>query len=59
MNNKTSDKVKGKVSKAKGEVKDQAGNAMNNQKMQASGKKDKTKGTFQDPEGDNRRRPRY
>ncbi|PPA72268.1 CsbD family protein [Jeotgalibacillus proteolyticus] len=45
------DKVKGAVNKTKGEVKDQVGNATNNQRMQDEGKKDKTKGNVQDKVG--------
>ena len=33
-----SDKVKGTVSKVKGEIKDQIGNAIDNPKLQAKGK---------------------
>ncbi|MFB1051890.1 CsbD family protein [Paraliobacillus sp. JSM ZJ581] len=43
-----SNKVKSAVSKVKGEVKDQIGNATNNPKLQAEGKKDKAKGEMQD-----------
>lgn len=43
-----SDKVKSTVNKAKGEVKDQVGNAKNDPDMQADGKKDKTKGKAQE-----------
>ncbi|MCM3491026.1 CsbD family protein [Alkalihalophilus marmarensis] len=46
-NDGLSDKVKGGVNKAKGEVKDQVGNATNNSKMQREGKKEKTKGNVQ------------
>lgn len=46
-----SDKLKGAVSKGKGEVKDQVGNATNNPDLQAEGKTDKTKGKFQDTVG--------
>jgi uncharacterized protein YjbJ (UPF0337 family) len=42
-----SDKVKGNVSKAKGEVKDQIGNATDNRSLQAEGKIDKAKGEAQ------------
>ncbi|UOR13533.1 CsbD family protein [Halobacillus amylolyticus] len=51
-----SDKVKGAVSKAKGEMKDQVGNAANNQKMQNDGKKDKLKGSAQNASGDHKNR---
>ena len=47
-----SDKVKSVVSKAKGEAKDQAGNATDNTKMQAEGKKDKMKGDAQNATGE-------
>ena len=46
-----SDKLKGAVSKGKGEFKDQVGNATDNPNMQAEGKSDKTKGKFQDTVG--------
>jgi len=42
------DKLKGAVNKAKGEAKDQIGNATDNAKLQADGKKDKVKGEVQD-----------
>ncbi|KIL45836.1 CsbD family protein [Jeotgalibacillus soli] len=42
------DKVKGAVNKAKGEVKDQVGNATNDRSLQAEGKKDKVKGDAQE-----------
>jgi uncharacterized protein YjbJ (UPF0337 family) len=48
MSNSTSDKIKAGVNKAKGEVKDQIGNATNNRSLQAEGKKDKAKGAVQD-----------
>ncbi|MFG6117068.1 CsbD family protein [Halobacillus sp. MO56] len=47
-----SDKVKAGVSKAKGEMKDQAGNAKNDPKMQAEGKNEKDKGEFQKKTGE-------
>ncbi|GGD01616.1 stress response protein CsbD [Thalassobacillus devorans] len=43
-----SDKMKAGVSKAKGEIKDQVGNAKNDPKMQAEGKNEKDKGEFQE-----------
>ncbi|WP_309088488.1 CsbD family protein [Domibacillus sp.] len=46
-NNGLGDKLKGAVNKAKGEVKDQVGNATDNTKMQAEGKGDKLKGDVQ------------
>lgn len=46
-----SDKVKGTVNKAKGEAKDQYGNATNNPNLQAEGKKDKAKGDLQEKVG--------
>ncbi|WP_422658745.1 CsbD family protein [Paenibacillus sp. EC2-1] len=46
------DKIKGGVSKAKGEVKDQVGNATNNKSMQAEGKVDKAKGEVQQKVGE-------
>lgn len=50
--NGLSDKIKGGVSKVKGEVKDQVGNATDNPRLQAEGKKDKLKGEVQDKIGD-------
>ncbi|GGN93821.1 CsbD family protein [Saccharibacillus kuerlensis] len=50
--NGMSDKIKAGVNKAKGEVKDQIGNATNNQGMQADGKVDKAKGSVQDKVSD-------
>lgn len=47
-----SDKVKGAVSKGKGEFKDQVGNATDDKQKQQEGKTDKTKGDFQDAVGD-------
>jgi uncharacterized protein YjbJ (UPF0337 family) len=41
------DKIKGGVNKAKGEVKDQIGNATDNKSLQVEGKKDKLKGEVQ------------
>lgn len=43
MSNSTGDKIKAGVNKAKGEVKDQIGNATNNRSLQAEGKKTKPK----------------
>lgn len=51
QNQELGDKVKGAVNKAKGEVKDQVGNATNNKNLQASGKKDKAKGKVQEGVG--------
>ncbi|SHN23397.1 CsbD family protein [Gracilibacillus kekensis] len=53
-NNGMSDKIKGAVSKAKGEAKDQIGNATNDPKMQAEGKLDKKKGKVQDNIGESK-----
>jgi uncharacterized protein YjbJ (UPF0337 family) len=50
--NGLSDKIKGGVSKAKGEVKDQIGNATDNPRLQAEGKKDKLKGEVQEKIGE-------
>ncbi|NGZ76272.1 CsbD family protein [Saccharibacillus alkalitolerans] len=50
--NGLSDKIKGGVNKAKGEIKDQVGNAKNDPSMQAEGKMDKAKGEVQDKIGD-------
>lgn len=47
-----SDKVKGTVNKAKGETKDQVGNATNNTKLQVEGKVDKAKGNAQEKIGE-------
>lgn len=47
-----SDKVKSAVSKGKGEMKDQIGNATDDKRMQREGKMDKTKGDFQDAVGE-------
>lgn len=47
-----SDKVKSAVSKGKGEMKDQVGNATDDRQMQSEGKKDKTKGNVQSAVGD-------
>ncbi|MGN7454270.1 CsbD family protein [Paenibacillus pasadenensis] len=47
-----SDKVKGAVNKAKGEVKDQWGNATDNPRLQAEGKIDKAKGEVQEKIGE-------
>lgn len=49
--NSLSDKIKGTVNKTKGEVKDQVGNATDNTKLQAEGKKDKLKGEVQEKIG--------
>lgn len=46
------DKLKGAVSKGKGELKDQVGNAKGDSNLQAEGKKDKAKGEIQDKIGD-------
>ena len=50
--NSFSDKVKGTVNKAKGEAKDQVGNATDNTKLQAEGKLDKVKGEVQEKIGE-------
>lgn len=46
------DKLKGAVSKGKGELKDQVGNATDDSSLQAEGKKDKAKGHVQDTIGE-------
>jgi uncharacterized protein YjbJ (UPF0337 family) len=51
-NNGLSDKIKSGVSKVKGEVKDQIGNATDNPRLQAEGKKDKLKGEVQEKIGE-------
>ncbi|MEN1987887.1 MULTISPECIES: CsbD family protein [Paenibacillus] len=48
MSNSASDKIKAGVNKAKGEIKDQVGNATNDKSLQAEGKMDKAKGAVQD-----------
>lgn len=50
--NSVSDKIKGTVNKAKGEIKDQIGNATDNAKLQAEGKADKLKGEAQEKIGE-------
>lgn len=47
-----SDKVKSAVSKGKGEIKDQVGNATGDKQKQREGKSDKTKGEAQGAVGD-------
>lgn len=47
-----SDKLKGAVSKGKGELKDQVGNATGDHKKQNEGKFDKAKGDVQNKIGD-------
>lgn len=47
-----SDKLKGAVSKGKGELKDQVGNATGDHKKQSEGKFDKAKGEVQSKIGD-------
>ncbi|QFF97431.1 CsbD family protein [Psychrobacillus glaciei] len=51
-----SDKIKGTVNKAKGETKDQIGNATGDTKLQAKGKLDKLKGEAQQTIGETRDR---
>ncbi|WP_172194663.1 MULTISPECIES: CsbD family protein [Saccharibacillus] len=46
------DKIKAGVNKAKGEVKDQIGNAKNDPGLQAEGKADKAKGAVQEKIGE-------
>ncbi|MFD1887153.1 CsbD family protein [Paenibacillus wenxiniae] len=46
------DKIKGTISKIKGEAKDQYGNATNNASLQAEGKVDKAKGEVQQKVGE-------
>lgn len=50
--NNVSDKIKAAVNKAKGEAKDQIGNATDNTKLQAEGKIDKLKGKVQEKIGE-------
>jgi uncharacterized protein YjbJ (UPF0337 family) len=50
--NGMSDKIKSTVSKIKGEVKDQIGNATDNFSLQAEGKLDKIKGVVQEKIGE-------
>lgn len=47
-----SDKAKGTISKVKGELKDQFGNATDDKKIQSEGKKDKIKGSMQHATGE-------
>jgi uncharacterized protein YjbJ (UPF0337 family) len=47
-----SDKIKGTVSKIKGEMKDQIGNATDDLSLQAEGKLDKLKGVMQEKIGE-------
>ncbi|MGI2327474.1 CsbD family protein [Planococcus sp. YIM B11945] len=47
-----SDKLKSAVSKGKGEIKDQVGNATGDHQKQAEGKMDKAKGEFQETIGE-------
>jgi uncharacterized protein YjbJ (UPF0337 family) len=47
-----SDKLKAGVNKAKGELKDQVGNATDNAKLQADGKLDKAKAAAQEKVGE-------
>lgn len=51
-NSGLSDKVKGNISKAKGEVKDQVGRATDDKSLQAEGKWDKLKGSVQEKVGE-------
>jgi uncharacterized protein YjbJ (UPF0337 family) len=50
--NGMSDKVKGNVSKIKGEAKDQIGKVTDNHSLQAEGKLDKVKGSIQQKIGE-------
>ncbi|MDO7906357.1 CsbD family protein [Paenibacillus sp. JX-17] len=52
MSNGLGDKIKGGVNKAKGEIKDQVGNATDNASLQAEGKADKVKGEVQQKAGE-------
>ena len=47
-----SDKLKAGVNKAKGEVKDQVGNATDDKSLQAEGKYDKAKGAVEEKIGE-------
>ncbi|MFB4163202.1 CsbD family protein [Alteribacillus sp. JSM 102045] len=51
-----SDKVKGAVNRAKGETKDQLGNAADDPKLQREGKVDKVKGNIQENIGDQKKK---
>jgi uncharacterized protein YjbJ (UPF0337 family) len=51
-NDGMSDKVKSKVNKVKGEVKEQYGNATDNKQKESEGKKDKMKSDYQKTKGD-------
>ncbi|PSL48602.1 CsbD-like protein [Salsuginibacillus halophilus] len=46
-NHEWSDKIKSKVNKAKGETKEQIGNAFDNKEMEREGKKKKLKSDWQ------------
>lgn len=50
--NNISDKIKSAVSKTKGEIKDQIGNATDNTLLQSEGKADKLKGDAQEKIGE-------
>ncbi|PUB13351.1 CsbD family protein [Paenisporosarcina sp. OV554] len=50
--NGLSDKLKAGVNKAKGEVKDQVGNATDDKSLQAEGKYDKAKGAVEEKIGE-------
>lgn len=50
--NNISDKIKSAVSKTKGEIKDQIGNATDNTQLQAEGNADKLKGDAQEKIGE-------
>lgn len=52
-----SDKLKGAVSKGKGELKDQVGNATGDHQKQNEGKFDKAKGDVQSKIGDLKNKP--
>jgi uncharacterized protein YjbJ (UPF0337 family) len=51
-NNGMSDKVKSKVSKVKGEAKEQYGNAAGNKEKEREGKQEKVKSDFQKKKGE-------
>lgn len=52
MKSSTKDKIKGRAEQAKGVVKEKAGRATNNPRMQDSGTADKVGGTIRNKVGD-------
>ena len=52
MNSSTKDKVKGRAEQAKGVIKEKAGRATNNPRMEDSGTADRVSGTVRNKVGD-------